>query len=554
MKKQSKQTSLVIVLAIITGSFFISIPVTAQQTELLFPIFKFSPEQQSFWTILGIKSNDFVAIVDNMELESSKQFVIYAFTPDVANVSVQVDIYDTYEIYTDDLGIERVNATQSIQPIIRESYFQKVHKIDLELSEVDDFKMVKISCGSSYFVFEYKTLWDYQTTTWTNIDFFTQVQIVNWFIILLVAFIALGVAIAFVSKARCIPPFTENPFPQLGVLAFGGMLAASGISLRPPNLFSLTAGIFCVALIACMQLWSSKVTDVKEVLVLEPVKDKSKQLDLLIDKGTVQYIERNSWRDTLFRLLGVYYIIPDFNYFSRATSEGSDFDYLIYGVFIPPQAKLIWRGLRPGVDIVPPRIEYWCKPAVRLVTNAIVEDLSQEIIKTELKDTAKHLEESYKKLAPELEKQPLLFKFPRFRRFLKKIPLIRRLTVYIIPKELIELQELRQQLTDDIASYQDKIDELLTKFRYLHERKHDFAREMKQLLSAGEEIQLKDEQLAIKDEQLQFKSANHAKKTLKRWANQLAGKFDADEEINALFDQKQTAVVSKKEVKDAVIP
>ncbi|MFX0065380.1 MAG: hypothetical protein ACFFC7_24685 [Candidatus Hermodarchaeota archaeon] len=552
--KISNQALLVLILGIFTSSFFLSIPVAAQQTELIFPIFKYSAEQQAFWTILGIKSNDFVAIVDNMELESSKQFVIYAFTPDVANISVQVDIYDSYEVYTDDLGIERVNITQSIEPIVRESYFQKVHRIDLELSEVDDFKLVKMSIGSSYFIFEYKTLWDYQTTTWTNIDFFTQVQLVNWFIILLVAFLALGVAILFVSKARCIPPFTENPIPQLGVIGLGAILVVSGISLRPPNLFNLTAGIFSVALIVCMQLWSSKVTDVKEVLVLDPIKDKSKRLDLLIDKGTVQYIERNSWRDTLFRLLGVYYIIPDFSYFSRATSEGSDFDYLIYGVFIAPQAKLIWRGLRLGVDIIPPRIEYWCKPAARLVTNAIVEDLEQEIIKTKLKDVAKHLEESYKKLAPELEKEPLLFKFPRFRRFLKKIPLVRRLTVYIIPQELIELQQLRQQLIDDIASYQEEIDKLLYKFRNLHERKHDFTREQKQLKAAGEEIQLKDEQIAILDEKLQLKVAKYGERKLKRWHDQLAGNFeDAEKEIDALFDEKLKVGVSKEEVKEAVV-
>lgn len=481
----------IIILGLIVGSFFMSIPVTAAQTELIFPLFKYSEEERAFWTILAIKENDFLAIVDSMELESSKQMVIYAFSTDViGNVSIQVDVYDSYQIWTDDLGVERVNATQSLEPIIRESFNQKIHKIDLEVPETTEFKVLKISMGSSYFMLSYKTSWDYQTQLWTNKDLFEQVQLVNWGIILFVLLIALGIAIAFVSRAKSIPPFTKNPLPQFMVVLFGLSQVSSGITIRPPNMLALTVGMFCVVMMICMQLWSSLKTDIKKALILDTRIDKPLEIQLVMFGGDAYYINEKSWRDTFFRLAGVNYPITNFHLYKRTTAEGSTQDFLLYGNFTKPKPKFGWKGLRPYITVEPCKLDAWDKAAVGLVRDSLVELYTPQKTRLQLKAISEALDKSVKKFAERLQKTPLLFKFPFWRRVLQKIPLIRRLTVFITPNQYVALQILRKELIEDITTTEFKLDELLTEYRKLQEEPYELHEEQSALVDAGHRIKV----------------------------------------------------------------
>jgi len=294
--------------------------VSVNADELIIPEFKYS--SNTIFTLLGIRGESYIAIQDNIEIQGESKFLLAGFKTTTQNKTFIIEVYSDYQEYYDENNTLRVNSSLINRKEINvySNNFQELIDID----DYNEFVTVKIFLENTGvgFIFEFQTVWDFQTVTKTNLQLLQETFQQNFILIFMGAIACIVLSIAILDRIYLLPGAGEKQ--MLPVVWFGISLSLMliGYNVRPPNLILFSLGAYVLLTEFVMYSLSAFLRKNMNFLLFDdPIKEETVLIYVYQKQNDIIYINYLSYLDLFFRIFAKERILEVRSYLRRLSGK-----------------------------------------------------------------------------------------------------------------------------------------------------------------------------------------------------------------------------------------
>lgn len=512
------------------------------------PTYKFSQEYNTIFTLWGRTGNNYYAIRDNQQYEGAGTFSLEAIMIAWGNITVEVEVYSFYEEKIETVAIQDENSTEieyvevlKVNSTLLErnsfsaetTYTQRWIEIELEIGEYEEQVSVKVIVGEKSFFYKFTWKWDFIDVIRNNIEWF----MLNIVFILVPVFILFVIAVilakVFLRKVYSVPRMDESPLVPMLVYGLAVGLVVIGFIIRPPSFYLIVAGSVLAFFMIALSVGS---VPTNLVCFHDQISGNNFLVDVVKKDGKICYV-RSSWVDVFYRLCGRELVMDIEGYM---LPEKGDYDYLVQGenirlpevsfslgdkmlyrfgvvlgvliiivgcfvlldvtnnslvmwfLLLVPMLILIYLVMFRKFEVKQLQIDFYSKTSQDYFAKSTAENLTQQSIRLDIKQTSEELMKLNKQSLEIIEKEPYLYRLPKrskLRGCISKIPVIRCFIKKDVDQNIIELINLRKVLLEDLEISEQNLAKLVERLRFVQDNPYDLQHELKILAEAGADVE-----------------------------------------------------------------